>query len=67
MVLFLFPWEPAKVVQVADIPMVVVVVALGGSVGTSGSSDGRVKKSTNLADSRKLVQFWLSNHTCPIQ
>lgn len=38
MVLFLLPWEPAKVVQVADIPMVVVVVALGGSVKTSGSS-----------------------------
>lgn len=38
MVLFLLPWEPAKVVHVADIPMVVVVVALGGSVKTSGSS-----------------------------
>lgn len=43
MVLFLFPWEPANVVQVADIPMVVVVVALGGSIGTSGSSVGRGK------------------------
>lgn len=38
-VLFLFPCEPANVVHVADMPMVVVVVALGGSV-TSGSSSG---------------------------
>lgn len=29
-----------KVVEVADIPMVVVVVALGGSIGTSASEEG---------------------------
>lgn len=50
MVLFLFPWEPAKVVQVADIPMVVVVVALGGSVKTSGSSVKAVILSQSFTD-----------------
>lgn len=29
-----------KVVEVADMPMVVVVVALGGSIGTSASEKG---------------------------
>lgn len=31
------PKAVVKVVEVADIPMVVVVVALGGSIGTSAS------------------------------
>lgn len=31
------PKTVVKVVEVADIPMVVVVVALGGSIGTSAS------------------------------
>lgn len=32
------PNAVVKVVEVADIPMVVVVVALGGSMGTSASA-----------------------------
>lgn len=35
-----FPKAVVKVVEVADIPMVVVVVALGGSIGTSASGRG---------------------------
>lgn len=35
-----FPKAVVKVVEVADIPMVVVVVALGGSMGTSASERG---------------------------
>lgn len=34
------PKAVVKVVEVADIPMVVVVVALGGSIGTSASGVG---------------------------
>lgn len=34
------PNAVGKVVEVADIPMVVVVVALGGSIGTSSSDGG---------------------------
>lgn len=34
------PKAVVKVVEVADIPMVVVVVALGGSIGTSASEEG---------------------------
>lgn len=34
------PKAVVKVVEVADIPMVVVVVALGGSMGTSASERG---------------------------
>lgn len=34
------PKAVVKVVEVADIPMVVVVVALGGSMGTSSSAEG---------------------------
>lgn len=34
------PKAVVKVVEVADIPMVVVVVALGGSIGTSASEGG---------------------------
>lgn len=37
-----FPKAVVNVVEVADIPMVVVVVALGGSIGTSVSA-GRWK------------------------
>ncbi len=39
------PKAVVKVVEVADIPMVVVVVALGGSIGTS------------VSEGRKQVQF----------
>lgn len=39
------PKAVVKVVEVADIPMVVVVVALGGSIGTSASE--RDKKNSD--------------------
>lgn len=39
-----FPKALVKVVEVAEMPMVVVVVALGGSMGTSGSADERGKE-----------------------
>lgn len=38
------PKAVVKVVEVADIPMVVVVVALGGSIGTSVSEEGKTGK-----------------------
>lgn len=38
-----FPKAVVKVAEVADIPMVVVVVALGGSIGTSDSEKGTSK------------------------
>lgn len=37
------PKAVVKVVEVADIPMVVVVVALGGSIGTSDSEGNKVQ------------------------
>lgn len=43
------PKAVVKVVEVADIPMVVVVVALGGSIGTSasmGRQTGKVQTGT---------------------
>lgn len=43
------PKAVVKVVEVADIPMVVVVVALGGSIGTSasmGRQTGQVQTGT---------------------
>lgn len=36
------PKAVVKVVEVADIPMVVVVVALGGSIGTSDSEGEKI-------------------------
>lgn len=41
-----FPKAVVKVVEVADMPMVVVVVALGGSIGTS-FSEGEIKSNQN--------------------
>lgn len=46
------PKAVVKVVEVADIPMVVVVVALGGSIGTSVSEKMKKKKGKWLSTKR---------------
>lgn len=45
------PKALVKVVDVAEMPMVVVVVALGGSIGTSGSAK------VNKNDKVKTISF----------
>lgn len=62
-----FPKAVVKVVEVADMPMVVVVVALGGSIGTS-FSEGEIRSNQNqiiiYVNQNKqkliilLIRFW---------
>lgn len=55
------PKAVVKVVEVADIPMVVVVVALGGSMGTSASTLGKGETvevtTTNITAAQMWIQF----------
>ena len=53
------PKALVKVTEVAEMPMVVVVVALGGSMGTSGSELG----SSSPSESESLSCSWLSGET----
>lgn len=48
------PKAVVKVVEVADIPMVVVVVALGGSIGTSVSEK---KKKRETVINQKILNY----------
>lgn len=48
------PKAVVKVVEVADMPMVVVVVALGGSIGTSVSEGGRGGRGLGKIETEQL-------------
>lgn len=53
------PKALVKVVEVAEMPMVVVVVALGGSIGTSGSAN--VAKEMIRCNDTMLKYFYKVN------